>query len=160
MSGSTALAGTRHDGGAHPGLRVLGRVIVGLAAAAVAGAVLGSVARLMMRLTTLAAGEQGDFSVAGTAAILLIFVVFTLPGALLASLTARRGRSALLVLGALTLCVPATAVAASDLGHLDQLSVVEWTGVAGATIGVYASILAIPVLTLRLIAMAPRVTRR
>ncbi|MGZ8742686.1 MAG: hypothetical protein ACXWXO_07185 [Nocardioides sp.] len=157
MSGSTALPGKRTT---HAGLRVLGKVFVALAAAAVVGAVLGSVARLMVRLTTLAAGEQGDFSVAGTAAILLIFAVFTVPGALLASRTARRGRSALLVLGALTLCVPATAVARADLGLLRRLSVAEWISVAGATIGVYAAILAIPLLTLRLLAVAPDFTRR
>ena len=159
MSGSTALTGTQHDSGTHGGVP-LGKVLVALTAAAVAGAVLGSVARLMMRLTTLAAGAQGDFSVAGTAAILLIFVIFTVPGALLASLTVRRGRSALLVLGALTLCVPATAVARADLDHLGPLSVAEWAGVAGATIGIYAAILALPVLTLRLIAAAPALTRR
>lgn len=160
MSGRTALPETQYDRGTRTGIRVLGKVLVALAAAAMAGVVLGLVARLMMRLTTLAAGEQGDFSVAGTAAILLVFVVFTVPGALLASLTARRGRSALLVLGALTLCVPATAVARADLDHLGPLSVAEWIGVAGATIGVYAAILTIPLLTLRLIAVAPDLNRR
>jgi hypothetical protein len=142
------------------GARVLERVFVALVAAVVAGAVLGSVARLMMRFTALAAGEPGEFSVVGTAAILLVFAVFTLPGALLASLTARRGRSALLVLGALVLCVPATGVARADLGRLDLLSVAERTGVAGATIGVYAAILAIPPLTLRLITVTGDLTRR
>jgi hypothetical protein len=139
---------------------VLGKVLVALTAAALAGALLGAVARLMMRLTTLAAGAEGHFSAAGTAAILLIFVIFTVPGAVLASLTARRGRSALLVLGALTLCVPATAVAREDLASLGRLSVAEWTGVAGATIGIYAAILCLPLLTLRLIAVGAGLTRR
>lgn len=128
------------------------RLAVSTAAALVAGAVLGSVARLMMRLANLAAGGDTGFTLAGTAGILLVFVLFTLPGAVLAALLRRRGRSALLVLGALALAVPAVGVAGADLGHLGALSTTQLVGVALATGGVFAAILALPFLTLRLIA--------
>jgi hypothetical protein len=126
--------------------------MIGVAAALVAGTVLGSIARLMMRLTSLAAGADTDFTVAGTAGILLAFVLFTLPGAVLAALLARRGRSALLVLGAVALAVPAVGVALEDLAHLGVLSSTQLVGVALATGGVFVAILALPLLTLRLVA--------
>lgn len=134
------------------GLAVARRVGIGLSAAVVAGVAAGLVARLMMRLAALAVGEVGHFSLAGTAGILVAFVVVTVPGAVLASLVRRRGRSALLVVGALFLCVPATGVAGEDLGGLVGLSGVQWVGVGLATVGVYAAILLQPVLALRLIA--------
>ena len=132
-------------------MTVVRRVVIGMAADAAAGLVLGAVARLMMRLATVAAGEDGEFSLAATAGILLVFVIATVPGAILASLVSRRGRSALLVVGAALLCVPATGVAAEDLGQLDGLSGAQWAGVGLATVGVYVAILALPLLTLRLI---------
>jgi hypothetical protein len=64
----------------------------------------------------------------------------------------RRGGSALLVLGALVLCVPAVGVAGEDLGHLGALSAMQLAGVATATAGVFAAVLALPLLTLRLVA--------
>lgn len=128
------------------------KLTVGAAAALVAGTVLGSVARLMMRLTSLAGGGDTDFTLAGTAGILVVFVLFTLPGAVLAALLRRRGRSTLLVLGAVALAVPAVGVAGEDLGHLGVLSSTQLVGVALAAAGVFAAILALPFLTLRLIA--------
>ena len=127
------------------------KVAVGLAAAVVAGVTLGLVARLMMRLATVAVGEPGSFSLAGTAGILLAFVIVTVPGAVLAALLRRRGRSALLVVGVLVLGANATAIAVVDLGGVGELSGPEWTGVVLATLGVYAAILALPFVTLRLI---------
>jgi hypothetical protein len=94
----------------------------------------------------------GDFSFAGTAGILMVFVVVAVPGAILAALMRRRGRSALLVLGALLLAVPAVGIARTDLGHVAGLAALEWVGVGAATLGVLASILALPVVTLRLLA--------
>ena len=133
-------------------LGVLRRIAVGVAAGVAAGALLGSVARLMMRLATLAAGGETGFSLAGTAGILLVFVVFTLPGSVLAALVRRRGRSALLVLGALALCVPAVGVASADLADLGVLPAMRLAGVVLAAGGVFVAILALPFLTLRLIA--------
>jgi hypothetical protein len=133
-------------------MAVVRKIMVGLVAAAAAGVMLGLVARLMMRLAALAAGVESHFSLGGTGGILLIFVVLTVPGAVLAALVRRRGRSALLVGSALFQCLPATAIAAQDLGGLGQLSPVQWAGVGLATAGIYAAILTVPVLTLRLIA--------
>jgi hypothetical protein len=134
---------------------VVRKLAVGIAAAVVAGLVLGGVARLMMRLANLAAGGDTGFSLGGTLSIMVLFAVFTLPGAILAVLMRRRGRSALLVAAALFLCVPAASIAGSDLGHVEGLSTLQWVGVGMATAGVFASILAIPFLTLRLLAIAP-----
>lgn len=137
-------------------MRTMRKIGIGLAAALAAGLVLGAVARLMMRLATLAAGHEGEFSLGGTMGIVTMFVVVAVPGAVLAALLTRRGRSALLVLGALLLCVPATGVAAADLGDLTGLSTMQWVGVIAATAGVYAAILGLPVLTLRLVALGQR----
>jgi len=124
--------------------------------AVMVGVVLGAVARLMMRLATLAAGHESSFSLGGTAMIMALFVIATLPGAVLAALVQRRGRSTLLVVSALLLCVPAAGVAESDLGDLFGLSALQWVGVSLATAGVFASILAIPVLALRLLGLGKR----
>lgn len=128
------------------------RLGVGVAAGVGAGALLGAVARLMMRLTTLAAGGEAHFSLMGTAMILLVFIGFTLPGAVLAAMMRRRGRSALLVLGALALCVPAAGVASEDLRHVGPLTTPEMLGVALATGGVFVAVLALPYVALRLVA--------
>jgi hypothetical protein len=152
VDGATGrVTGRATDGTARrPG--VLRRLAVGVMAAVAAGVLLGSVARLMMRLTTLAAGGETQFSLAGTAAILLVFVLFTLPGSVLASLLERRGRSVLLFVGALALCLPTTGVAAEDLRSLGPLSASERAGVLLAAGGVFAAVLALPFLALRLIA--------
>ena len=128
------------------------KVAVGVGAALLAGTGLGSLARLMMRLTALAAGEPAHFTPAGSALILLVFVVFALPGAVLAALVRSRGRSALLVLAALALCVPATGAASAEVNGVASLSGPALTGVVLATAGVYVAVLALPVLTLRLVA--------
>ena len=131
---------------------VVRKVAVGVTSALLAGVTLGAIARLMMRLTALAAGEPAHFSPAGSAVILLVFVVFALPGAVLAALVRRRGRAALLVVAALALCVPATGAASAEVTGVAALSGPALTGVVLSTAGVYAAVLALPVLTLRLVA--------
>ena len=140
------------------GRTVVRRIALGVAAAVAAGALMGASARLMMRLAALAAGHPAEFSLGGTLGILTVFVVVTVPGAVLASLVRRRGRSALLVLLALLLCVPAAGVAGTDLGSLSSLSTASWIGVIAATTGVFVSILALPWVTLRLLAVSERVS--
>jgi hypothetical protein len=130
---------------------VLRKVGVGITSALLAGAALGALARLMMRLTALAAGEPAHFSLGGSAVILLAFVVFALPGAILAAVVRRRGRSALLVLAALALCVPAAGAASAEVTGVATLSGPALTGVVLSTAGVFVSILALPWLTLRLV---------
>ncbi|HEX6247203.1 MAG TPA: hypothetical protein VFZ64_04980 [Nocardioidaceae bacterium] len=134
-------------------MRVLKRLGVGLGAAVVTGLAAGLVARLMMRLATMAGGGDTSFSIGGTAGIVLVFVAAALPGAVLAALMARRGRSALLVVGSLLLCLPAAGVAGEDLGHLSGMSTLQWVGVGLSTVGVFAAILAMPWVALRVVAL-------
>lgn len=134
---------------------VLRRIAVGIASALLVGTALGSLARLMMRLTALAAGEPAHFTPAGSALILLVFVVFALPGAVVAALVRRRGRSALLVIAALALCVPATGAASAEV-NVAAMSGPALTGVVLSTAGVYVAVLALPMLTLRLVAWGLR----
>lgn len=129
------------------------KIGVGVGAGVAAGLVAGLLARLMMRLATVAGDGGTSFSLAGTAGIVAVFVVAAVPGAVLASLVAHRWRAALLVVGSLFLCLPATGVASEDLGHLSGLSALQWVGVGLATLGVYAAILAMPWMALRLLAL-------
>ncbi|WP_067186670.1 hypothetical protein [Microtetraspora niveoalba] len=52
-----------------------------LAAALCAGLLAGLAARLLMRLVAISIGSEGSFSLAGTAGILLVFVVLSVPAA-------------------------------------------------------------------------------
>lgn len=137
-------------------MRVLGRIGVGIAAAVAAGVVCGGAARIMMRLVNVVAGLESSFSLGGTLGIMMIFSLFALPGSLLAAFRRRRGRSALLVVGSLALCVPATAIAAGDLEGPLGLAPLEWVGVGVWTAGVYAAIAAMPLVSLRVIALMTR----
>jgi hypothetical protein len=132
-------------------MQVVRKIAVGIAAAIAVGAVCGGVARIMMRLVNVVAGHESSFSIGGTLGIMMIFALFALPGALLATFLRRRGRSALLVLGALALCVPATATAAADLEGVFGLSAMQWVGVGLWTAGVYTAIAAMPFVALRTI---------
>ena len=123
------------------------QVATGILTAVVVGLVLGAAARALMRLVTVAAGQPGHFSWGGTAGIVAVYVLAALPGCVLAALTRRRGRSLLLVAGALFLCVPATGVASEEV-TAESLSAWQWAGVLAAGAGVYATILAGPVLAL------------
>lgn len=92
----------------------------------------------------------------------MVFIVFALPGALLAAYWRGRGRSLLLLAGTAVLLVMATGIATEDVGEMVSTSAARWAALAAAGLGVYAAILALPVLTLRLVArgVAPaRATR-
>ncbi|HET6560696.1 MAG TPA: hypothetical protein VFG72_02390 [Marmoricola sp.] len=125
-------------------VRIVKRLMVGAAAALAVGVVCGGVARLLMRLMVVAAEEEGAFSVAGTVAIMVVFAVFALPGAMLAALTRRRGRSTLLVVGGVAMCIPTTGIAATDLAAAGLFGGFEVVYIGGAVIGVYLCCLAIP----------------
>jgi hypothetical protein len=135
--------------------RMLRVVAVGLAAAAVVGVVCGGLARLFMRLVVVFAGEEGSFSLAGTAAIMVVFAVFALPGAVLAAAWRGRGRSTLLVLAGMALCVPITGTARSDL-ETTLLLGFDVVLVGGAVLGVYLAALALPVVGLRAVDLLRR----
>ena len=82
--------------------------------------------------------------------ILLIFVVAMVPGAAVAALTRRRLRWLLPGAGALFLCVPAVGVASAEVGATAGFDAGQWSGVAIAGLGVFATIALLPVLTVRL----------
>ncbi len=138
--------------------RVLKRCMVGVAAALAVGVVCGGVARILMRVMVVAAEEETTFSLAGTAAIMVVFAVFALPGAILAALTRRRWRSVLLVLGAVAMCVPTTGIAQVDLEAAGFFTGFEAVYVGGAVIGIYLCCLAIPVVGLAAVALLDRRT--
>jgi hypothetical protein len=135
------------------------RLTMALAAAVIAGVAMGAAARLLMRFVSLAAGHSSEFSLAGTVGIIVAFVVVTVPGTLLAALWGGRGRSALLVVGSLFLSVVATGIAMEDLQDLGSLSPARWAGLVVSSAGIYATVLALPVLALRLLGVAS-VSRR
>jgi len=89
-------------------------------------------------------------------AIMVVFTVFALPGALLAALTRRRWRSTLLVLGGLAMCVPTTGIARVDLEAAGFFTGFEVVYVGGAVIGVYLCCLAIPVVGLAAVNLLDR----
>ena len=127
------------------------KLFVGVMAAVVAGALLGGVARVLMRLVTLAAGQPGAFSVTGSLAIVMLFVAAAVPGALFAAFWRRRGRSLVLVAGSLLLCVPTLGVGLTDLSSISDLTGLQWVGAGAATLAILATVLALPVVTLRLV---------
>jgi len=77
------------------------------------------------------------------------------PGAVFAALWRGRGRWGVALAMALLLCVPAVAIARSDLDSFLILSTAEWWRVAAATAGVFLAILALPLLTLKLVPRRP-----
>jgi hypothetical protein len=129
------------------------KLFTGVAAAVVAGVVLGAVARVLMRVVSMAAGQPGDFSLAGTLAIVALFVAAALPGAILAACWPGRGRWLLLVAGSLVLCVATAGVALTDLQSFGGLTSAQWVGAGAATVAILVTVLALPVVTLRMIGL-------
>jgi hypothetical protein len=136
---------------------MVARLGAGVAAAVVVGTGLGAVARLLMALVALSADGSSTFSWSGTTFILLIFVLAMVPGAAVAALTRHRLRWLLPGAGALFLCVPAIGVAGAEVGATAGFDAGQWSGVAIAGLGVFATIALLPVLTVRL---TDRRTRR
>ncbi len=135
------------------------RVLAGLGAALLAGAVAGAVARALMRLINLVGGEQGEFSVVGTAMILLVFGVAMIPGAVARALDARRTAVVLLTLGAGFVAFQGTVIATQDLAALDlgDLATGQWLALAAILVAFAASFVGLAVLAWR---FAGRFTRR
>jgi hypothetical protein len=130
------------------------RGAVGLGAALAVGLVLGAVARLMMRLVTLAAGHTPEFSLGGTLGIMIAFALFMAPGALLAALWRGRGRWLLLAGATVLLLVVASGVAITDVGDVAGLSTGRWVLLVAAAVGVFVAILAMPLAIYRLVGRA------
>ena len=126
-------------------------VVTGTVVALVVGSLAGAVARGFMRLVAVAAGHPGEFSWGGTLAIVLAFVVAALPGTIGAAAMRGQRRWVVPVIGTLLLCVPATGVASDEIGATALLSTSQWGGVVASSVGVYACIAAMPLLTVRLV---------
>ncbi|MFC7447431.1 hypothetical protein [Rhodococcus daqingensis] len=127
------------------------RFVVGVGSAVAAGVLVGIMSRLLMRLTTLAAGGSAGFSWSGTAGIVALYVAAMIPGALLVATTGARRSWWLLAAGAVFLCFPAIGVASEEVGYLGDLSVVRLLAVAVSGAAVFATLALLPLLTLRLV---------
>ena len=126
------------------------KVVAALVTAATVAIALGGVARVLMRLVTVAAGHVPGFSWSGTAGILAVFFVAAVPGCLVAAF-ARRRRWVVLAVGSALLCIPATGVASEELGDTSTLSTPQWVGVGAASLALYATVLALPVVALAIL---------
>jgi hypothetical protein len=131
--------------------------LIAVAATLGVGSLMGVVARAMMRLVAVFAGEPVTFSLVNSLGVPVIFVAAMLPGAVLAVAWRGRGRWLLLVAGTVLLLVAGTGVASDELSGVGDLSIPQWLGVIISSVGVYACILAMPVILYRLlIRVAPR----
>ena len=83
--------------------------------------------------------------------ILLAFVVLMVPGGTARVAVSRSREVPVVGHATLLLLVVATGVAVEDVGAVDDPSAVRWLGVTVAGLGVYAAILALPVLTFRIL---------
>ena len=129
-------------------VRVVG---VGLAGALVAGAVVGVIARLLMRAVTVSAGHAGDFTLAGSVFIPLIYAVAMIPGAIAAALTTRWWRWLFLGAGSVFLLMPAIGVASEEIGATDGLSAIRWVALVATSSLVFATIPVVAIVTARLV---------
>src|SRR6476619_2469902 len=128
---------------------MLRQFVAAVAGALFAGIVVGAVSRMIMMLVALAAGHATKFTWSGTAGILFGYAVFMLPGALLAALSRRRGRWFLLAIGAAVLLIPALGIASTEIGSRQQFTARNWVLVSLTGLGVFATIGALPLVTLR-----------
>jgi len=100
----------------------------GFLATLVLAVIAGGLARALMRLLAVLAGEEGRFSIAGTLGILLAFAVMMVPGGVAAALGARRTSRVLLALGAAALLFQSAVILVQE----DRTAFVEATGLVQA----------------------------
>jgi hypothetical protein len=122
----------------------------GVLAALVVGAGLGAVSRALMALVALAADGSSSFTWTGSAFVLLIYAAAMVPGGAVAGLTDRGWRWVLPVAGGLFLCVPAIGVASEEIGSTVDFGALQWLGVCGAGVAVFATIGLAPLVTVHL----------
>jgi hypothetical protein len=126
------------------------RLGAGVLAALVVGAGLGAVSRGLMALVAHAADGSSSFTWAGSAFVLLTYAVAMVPGGAVAGLTDRGGRWVLPVAGGLFLCVPAIGVSSEEIGSTVDFGALQWLGVGGAGVAVFATIGLAPLFTVQL----------
>jgi hypothetical protein len=132
-------------------MRAVRAVGVGLGAAIVGGAVVGAIARLLMRAVAVAAGHEGEFTMSGSVFIPLIYALAMIPGAIVAAFTTRWWRWLVVGAGSAFLCLPAVGVASEEIGDTDGLSAVRWMFLVATSVLVFASIALVAVVTVRLV---------
>ncbi|WP_433606407.1 hypothetical protein ACQP2P_29950 [Dactylosporangium sp. CA-139114] len=125
-------------------MRAVKVLTTAVAGAVVAGAVLGALSRVFMRLLTLAAGGAPGFSWSGTFFIVLIYVVAVAPAALTAAFTTGRWRWLAAVAGAALLMVPAIGVSSEEIGDVEGISAMAWIGLAAASVAVFTTVFVAP----------------
>lgn len=122
----------------------------GVFAAVVAGVVVGAIARVLMRLLSMAAGHNGTATLTGSVFIVAIYVVAMLPGAIVTAYTTSRWRWLVLAAGSVFLVFPAIGVASEEVGSLDSLSALRKAVVVFISVLVFATIAVVPVVTVLL----------
>jgi peptidoglycan/LPS O-acetylase OafA/YrhL len=132
-------------------MRLIRIVMAGVAGAVGAGILVGVVSRLLMRLVALAAGHEGGFSWLDSVAILMIYAVAMLPGALTAAATTRRLRWVVAAAGCVFLMGPAVGIASGEIGGTQGLSVLQWVALSATSLAVFATIVILPVVTVRIV---------
>ena len=120
-------------------------------AALVGGFVVGTVARLLMRAVTVAAGHDGDFTFGGSFFIALIYGVAMIPAGVVAALTMRWWRWLVAAGGSVFLLFPAVGVASEEIGSTAGLSAVRWVVLVIASVAVFATIAIVPIVTVALV---------
>jgi hypothetical protein len=128
-------------------MRVVG---VGIGAAVGTGVLVGGLARVLMRLVSIASGAAGEFTWGGSLSIVLVYAVAMLPGALVAAATTRVARWFVAAAGGVFLCFPAVGVAAEEIGNRSGWSVFRWIAVVTASIAVFATIAVAPIVAVHL----------
>src|SRR4051812_3196670 len=119
-------------------MRGVWAVGVGLGAAIVGGAVVGVIARILMRAVAVSAGHEGDFTLSGSIFIPLIYAVAMIPGAIVAAFTTRWWRWLVVGAGSAFLCLPAVGVASEEIGNTGGLSAVRWVFLVATSVLVFA----------------------
>lgn len=125
--------------------------MAGVAGAVGAGVVVGVVSRVLMRVVTLAAGNEGGFSWIDSVGILIIYAAAMLPGALTAAATTRRLRWVVAAAGSVFLMGPAVGIASEEIGGTGGLSLLRWIGLSAASLAVFATIAVLPIVTVWLV---------
>ena len=140
-------------------MQALKKIGIALSIAVVMGLALGALSRALMRAATIAAGGTPSFSWSGTFFIVLIHVVAAVPVAVLAAFTTRWWRWILGAAGAALLAVPSSSIASVELGETSTWSATQWAGAMTATVAIFATIVLLPIATVRLIDVALTRTR-
>ena len=131
--------------------RLIRPLQTGVGAAVTSGVVIGVIARVLMRLLTMAAGHNGEATLAGSAFIVAIYVVAMLPGAIVAAYTTSRWRWLVLAAGSVFLVFPAIGVASEEIGSLDGLSALRVAVVVFLSVLVFATIAVMPIVAVLLV---------